>query len=95
MKIMDPRQVIIRPIITEKSEGLQKFNTAYVFEVVDKANKLEIKEAVEKIWNVTVLKVRVIRSKGKMRRVRYKRGKTPEWKKAIVTLQKGQTIDIY
>jgi large subunit ribosomal protein L23 len=95
MKIVDPRQVIIRPIITEKSEKLQKFQTAYVFEVTDKANKLEIKDAVQKIWNVKVLKVRVLRKKGKMRRVRYKRGKTSEWKKAIVTLQKGQTIDIY
>jgi large subunit ribosomal protein L23 len=95
MKIVNPHQVIIRPIITEKSEKLQKFQTAYVFEVVDKANKLEIKDAVQKIWNVTVLKVRVLRKRGKMRRIRYKRGKTPEWKKAIVTLQKGQTIDIY
>jgi large subunit ribosomal protein L23 len=95
MKIVDPRQVIIRPIVTEKSDKLQKFQTAYVFEVMDKANKVEIKQAVEKIWNVTVLKVRVLRKKGKVRRVRYKRGKTSEWKKAIVTLQKGQTIDIY
>lgn len=95
MKIVDPRQVIIRPIITEKSEKLQKFQTAYVFEVMDKANKMEIKEAVQKIWGVTVLKVRVLRKRGKMRRIRYKRGKTPEWKKAIVTLREGQTIDIY
>ena len=95
MKIVDPRQVIIRPIITEKSEKLQKFQTAYVFQVVDKANKMEIKKAVEKIWSVSVLKVRVLRKKGKVRRIRFKRGKTPEWKKAIVTLQKGQTIDIY
>ena len=95
MKIVNPHQVIIRPIITEKTEKLQKFQTAYVFEVMDKANKLEIKEAVEKIWGVAVLKVRVLRKKGKVRRIRYKRGKTPEWKKAIVTLQKGQTINIY
>ncbi|MFH1423127.1 MAG: 50S ribosomal protein L23 [Planctomycetota bacterium] len=95
MKIADPRQVVIRPIITEKTEKSQKFQNVYVFQVADNANKLEIKDAVEKIWSVTVLKVRVLRNKGKIRRVRYKRGKTPEWKKAIVSLQKGQTIDIY
>lgn len=95
MKYVDPRQVIIRPIITEKSDKSINYQNAYVFEVAPDANKIEIRRAVEKIWDVKVLSVRTLNKKGKMRRVRYKRGKTAGWKKAIVKLREGHTIDIY
>jgi len=95
MKFVDPRQVIIRPIITEKSDKSINYQNAYVFEVAPDANKIEIRQAVEAIWDVKVLSVRTLNKKGKVRRVRYKRGKTSGWKKAIVKLHEGHTIDIY
>ena len=95
MKHVDPRQVIIRPIITEKSDKSVNYQNAYVFEVATDANKIEIRHAVEAIWNVKVLSIQTMNKKGKMRRVRYKRGKTSRWKKAIVKLREGYAIDIY
>jgi large subunit ribosomal protein L23 len=95
MKYMDPRQVIIRPIITEKSDKSINYQNAYVFEVAPDANKIEIRKAVEAIWDVKVLSVRTLNKKGKVRRVRYKRGQTSGWKKAIVKLREGHAIDIY
>lgn len=95
MKFVDPRQVIIRPIITEKSDKSVNYQNAYVFEVAPDANKIEIRQAVEAIWGVKVLSVRTMNKKGKVRRVRYKRGKTSSWKKAIVKLREGYTIDVY
>jgi large subunit ribosomal protein L23 len=95
MKHVDPRQVIIRPIITEKSDKSITYQNAYVFEVAPDANKIEIRQAVEAIWDVRVLSVRTINKKGKVRRGRYKLGKTSQWKKAVVKLREGYTIDIY
>lgn len=86
--------IIREPIITEKvareSEKLGK----YAFKVHPKANKKQIKSAVEKVFNVTVEKVNTLNQVGKWRRVRFEPGKTAEWKKAIVTLKKGDKIDI-
>jgi len=86
--------IIQEPLITEKvareSESLGK----YAFKVHGKANKKEIKSAVEKIFNVHVMKVNTLLYDGKWRRVRYQPGKTASWKKAIVTLKKGEKIDI-
>ena len=95
MKYVDPRQVIIRPIVTEKSDKSVNYQNAYVFEVAKDANKIEIRRAVEDIWDVKVLSVQTMNKKGKVRRVRYKRGKTSQWKKAIVKLREGYAIDIY
>ena len=95
MKYVDPRQVVVRPIITEKSDKSVNYQNAYVFEVAADANKIEIHRAVEEIWGVKVLSVRTMNKKGKVRRVRYKRGKTSQWKKAIVKLREGYAIDIY
>ena len=66
-----------------------------VFEVDPKANKLEIKEAVEKLFNVKVLKVRTIKVKGKRRRLGRLEGKEKDWKKAIVTLRPGDRIEFF
>ena len=86
--------VVRTPVITEKisrdSEKLGK----YAFSVHPGANKKQIKSAVEKIFNVHVTRVNTMRNSGKWRRVRYQPGKTADWKKAIVTLKKGEKIDI-
>ena len=82
---MLPEEIIERPIITEKSnDELQQGK--YTFKVNKKATKVEIAKAVEKLFEVKVLKVNTMTVKGKKKRVRYKEGKTPDWKKAIVTI---------
>ncbi len=90
---MDPNQILIRPIITEKSTLLEKENK-YVFEVHPKANKIEIKKAFEKIYKVKPIKVNIIKLKGKPIRYGRTSGRTKSWKKAIITLKKGEKIDL-
>lgn len=85
--------VIKNPLLTEKGAVLQADNNKYMFKVDPRCNKKEIKDAVEKIYNVKVLKVHTMNVGGKLKRVRYDFGKTPDWKKAIVTLKSGDTID--
>ncbi|RME77799.1 MAG: 50S ribosomal protein L23 [Planctomycetota bacterium] len=87
-------RIIKKPLITEKSEWMRENLNQYCFLVDKAANKIQIKEAVEKIFEVKVAKVRVINYKGKPKRVRFTRGRTPAWKKAIVTLIEGDRIDI-
>ena len=90
----DPRQVIIRPIVTEHSYDLMDKNV-YTFEVAKNANKIEIRQAVETIFNVSVVNVNTLNVKPKPKRVRYKLGKTRTWKKAMVTLAEGDTIELF
>lgn len=78
---------------TEKGTRMMP-DDKYLFHVSRDANKIEIKQAVEDIYNVTVLKVNTAKMPGKWKRVRYQAGLTPEWKKAIVTLKKGDKIEI-
>lgn len=92
--MMDPRDVIVRPIVTEKSTVATEAGK-YVFEVADRANKAQIREAVEAIFEVNVTKVNVSRVRGKWRRYGRSRGRRPDWKKATVTVQSGQTIEIF
>ena len=82
---MLPEEVIIRPVITEKSNDEMQAGK-YTFEVNKKATKVEIAKAVEKLFEVKVSNVNTMIVKGKTKRVRYKEGKTPDWKKAIVTI---------
>jgi len=91
---MDPRDVIKRPLVTEKATELMQ-QGKYVFEVDRSANKTQIKRAVEAIFNVKVVKVNTIRMQGKLRRQGRWIGRTPDRKKAIVTLQEGQRIPIF
>ncbi len=85
---------IIKNIIqTEKGTNMLGENK-YVFSVARGANKIEIKKAVEEIYKVKVLNVNTIKMHGKKRRVRHAIGKTPDWKKAIVTLKEGQKIEM-
>jgi large subunit ribosomal protein L23 len=91
----DPRKVIKRPIITERSTRLQGEGNQYVFEVDGRANKIEIAYAVKKIFNVTVLNVRTMNMKGKPKRLGAFSGRRPDWKKAIVTLKSGDFIEVF
>ena len=86
-------EILKAPVITEKSEN-EKANGKYTFKVHPRANKLEIKEAIEKIFNVKVTSIRTINVKPKKRRVGRYTGLTNRTKKAIVTLAEGQTIDL-
>ena len=78
-------EIIIAPVITEKSNDEMQMGK-YTFEVNKKATKVEIANAVEKLFNVKVLNVNTMTVKGKTKRVRYVEGKTSDWKKAIVTI---------
>lgn len=89
----DPYSAIISPLRTEKGTFILRFNK-YLFYVNKKANKTEIKRAIEEIYKVRVERVNTITVKGKARRVRLVEGKTPDWKKAIVTLKAGEKIDV-
>jgi len=88
------RDVIIRPIVSEKSYAGLERNT-YTFLVDQRANKTEIKEAIQKIWNVQVLSVNTLMRRGKVKRRRYTQGKRADQKRAIVTLAEGDTIEIF
>lgn len=90
----DPREVIIRPVITEHSYDMMNNNT-YTFEVAKTSNKVEIAQAIEAIFNVKVVKVNTLNVKSKPKRVRYKVGRTRTWKKAMVTLAEGDTIELF
>ncbi len=93
--IKDPYQIIIRPLITEKSTWLKDKNREICFEVHPNANKIEIKEATEKLFKVKVDRVRVLRMKGKMRRVGRNVGRKKNWKKAYVRLKEGEKMIEY
>lgn len=88
-------EVIVRPVITEKSTDQLEKNQAYTFVVDKDANKLQIAEAVEKLFNVHVRNVRTMRYRGKQRRVGRTIGRRADWKKAVVTLRDGDSIEIF
>lgn len=90
----DPREVIIRPVITERSYDVMEDNV-YTFEVAKDANKIEIANAIEEIFGVKVIKVNTLNVKPKMKRMRYQYGKTRTWKKAMVTLKEGDSIELF
>ncbi|MBX6363544.1 MAG: 50S ribosomal protein L23 [Gemmatimonadetes bacterium] len=91
----DPREVIIRPVVTERSTELGDALGAYTFVVAKAANKIEIRRAVEQLFNVKVAGVRTMNVRGKWRRVGRSLGRRPAYKKAIVTLAEGEKIDVY
>ena len=86
--------IIQEPLITEKMTKESEKLGKYAFRVHPKANKKEVQSAIEKIFNVHVTRVNTLNNAGKWRRVRSQPGKTADWKKAIVTLKKGEKIDI-
>lgn len=93
-KIKDHRDVLLAPVVSEKSYGLLDENK-YTFLVAPDANKTEIKIAVEKVFDVKVTSVNTINRQGKTRRTRFGLGKRPDTKRAIVTVADGQRIDIF
>ena len=90
---MDAHAVIKKPVLTEKSSGMSERENKYSFHVARNANKIDIKRAVESLFRVKVVCVNTITMRGKKKRVRHRIGKTPDWKKAIVTLNKGEKIE--
>lgn len=92
--MMDPRDIILEPIETEKSYNLTALNK-YTFKVRKDANKTEIKQAVEKQFKVDVEKVNTINVSGKLKRMGRFEGRRPDWKKAVVTLAPGQIIEFF
>ena len=93
-KQLHPYDVIIRPLITEKATILAG-DSKYAFEVDVRANKPQVKNAVQTAFNVKVLKVNTMNVRGKRSRVGARTKKAPDWKKAIVTLAEGETIQIF
>ena len=91
---MNKFDVLIRPIITEKTTLLMQENK-YTFQVPLTANKVEIRKAVEAVFGVKVKSVNTIRMTGKFKRMGKHMGKRPDYKKAIVTLQEGETIEFF
>ena len=85
--------VLVSPVITEKAMRNQAENNEYTFQVDKRANKVDIKNTVESIYNVTVESVRVMNVRGKMKRVRQIPGRTASWKKGVVKLKAGDKID--
>ncbi|HEY6573309.1 MAG TPA: 50S ribosomal protein L23 [Candidatus Eisenbacteria bacterium] len=91
----EPRDIVRRARITEKGTRIREGQNGYLFEVARDANKIEVKQAVEAIFNVKVSTVRTLRVHGKPKRVGRHAGHRPDWKKAIVTLKKGETIELF
>ena len=92
---LEPHQIIVRPLVTEKGMHRSTRNNAYAFEVHRLATKSDVRRAVEELFNVTVLRVHTQNRKGKPRRTRFRAGHTGNWKKAIVTLDKEHRIDFF
>lgn len=86
--------VIRRAVVTEKSTGQQETNNSFTFEVADTANKVEVKKAVETLFSVNVVSVNMVTMPAKRRRVFGRPGHVPAWKKAVVKLKDGETIDL-
>ena len=92
---MDPHQIIIRPVISEKSYNLIESEGQYTFQVDQRANKNQIKRAVENAFDVSVAKVNTTNVKSKPKRQGLTRGRTSTWKKAVVKLVEGDRIELF
>ena len=91
----EPRTVVRRALVTEKGTRLREGQNGFLFEVARDANKVQIKKAIESIFSVKVDTVRTLRVHGKPKRMGRYAGHRPDWKKAVVTLKKGQTIELF
>lgn len=88
-------KIILRPLLTEKNAILKETQNRVAFEVSKDANKLEIKKAVEEAFKVSVEAVNVVNVKGKVKRLGRNLGKRRDWKKAVITLKEGSTIEFF
>ena len=93
--VLEPHQVIVKPLVTEKAMHKSTRNNAYAFEINRLATKEDVKKAVESLFEVKVLKVATQNRKGKARRTRFRLGMTKDWKKAIVTLDAEHRINFF
>ncbi|MDX6738213.1 50S ribosomal protein L23 [Actinocorallia sp. A-T 12471] len=93
-KIYDPRDILLAPVVSEKSYGLLD-EGKYTFLVATDANKVQIRQAVEEVFGVKVIGVNTINRQGKRKRTRYGYGKRKDTKRAIVSLAEGERIDIF
>ena len=89
----EPTRVILSLVVTEKAERLKAEQSRYTFKVAPTANKIEVRDAVERLFKVHVRDVRVMNYLGKMRRMGRFSGRRSDWKKAIVTLKQGERIE--
>lgn len=92
---LEAHQILLRPLVTEKGVHRASRNNQYAFEIHRNATKHDVKKAVEELFDVKVAKVRTQTRKGKLRRYRYRYGRTPNWKKAIVQLHEEHRIDFF
>jgi len=91
---MDLSKIIIEPVVTEKSNQMRE-KGKYTFRVDDLENKVQVMQAVRQLFNVHPVSCRIMRAKGKPKRVRYQPGYTATWKKAVVTLASGEVIQVF
>ena len=87
--------ILLRPLVTEKSMGLSEAHNQVAFEVHPSANKIQVRQAVETLFDVTVTGVRVLNMVGKEKRFGTRLGRRKNWKKAIVHLAEGQSLDVF
>lgn len=92
---LQPHQVLLRPLVTEKGTHKAERYNAYAFAINRLATKTDVRRAVEELFDVTVEKVRIQNRKGKPRRTRFRLGYTSDWKKAIVTLHSEDRIEFF
>ena len=92
---LQPHQILLRPLVTEKGTHKAERYNAYAFEVNSLSTKADVERAVEELFDVNVLKVRIQNRKGKPRRTRFRLGYTNDWKKAIVTLDPEDRIEFF
>jgi large subunit ribosomal protein L23 len=90
-----PYDIIVKPLLSEKSNRLKEHQNQVTFEVADNANKIEIRTAIEKLFKVSVLSVHTLRVPSKTKRFGRRIGRRPGWKKAIVTLRQGDQIQLF
>jgi len=91
----DPRTIILEPVVTEKTVQRRQFKNEVAFKVAKDANKIEIGNAVEELFDVSVESVRTIAMHGKVKRLGRFEGRRASWKKAIVTLKEGDSIEFF
>ena len=92
---LEPHQILLRPLVTEKGVHRAARYNQYAFEVHRDATKADVKRAIEELFDVKVAKVRTQNRKGKIRRYKFKHGKTSDWKRAIVQLDGDHRIDFF
>ena len=95
MAALTPQEIVIRPLITEKTLRIAERTNAYTFQVRPTANKVQIRDAIERIFSVRVVAVRTQNCLGKFRRVGRYTGATSNWKKAVVKVKEGDSIEFY